>query len=146
MTTLNFSVTINAPKEVVWDKLWSDASYRQWTAVFSPGSFAETDWKEGSSIKFLSPSGDGMYSVIEKKTPYEEMTFKHLGEIHKGVEESKNWAGARESYRLKETNGTTELTVQMDSTDDFKDYFEKTFPKALQAVKQIAEQPDAVTK
>lgn len=146
MTTLNFSVTINAPKEVVWDKLWSDASYRQWTAVFSPGSFAETDWKEGSTVKFLSPSGDGMYSLIEKKTPYEEMTFKHLGEIHKGVQEAKDWAGARESYRLKETNGTTELSVQMDSTDDFKEYFEKTFPKALQVVKEISEQPDTVTR
>ena len=144
MTTLNFSISINAPKEVVWDKLWSDASYRQWTAVFSPGSFAETDWKEGSTVKFLSPSGDGMYSLIERNIPLEEMTFKHLGEIHQGVLEAKEWAGARESYRLTETNGTTELSVYMDATDDFKEYFEKTFPNALQVVKQISEQPDTV--
>ena len=146
MKKANFSVKINAPKEKVWETLWNDKTYREWTSVFSEGSHAVSDWKEGSSIKFLSPSGDGMYSLIEKKTPYEEMTFKHLGEINKGVEETKDWAGARESYRLEETNGTTELRVQVDSTDDFKEYFEKTFPPALQVVKQISEQPDAVTK
>lgn len=145
MITLNFSVTINAPKEKVWDSLWNDANYREWTSAFSPGSFAETDWQEGSPVKFLSPSGDGMSSLIEKKVPNEEMTFKHLGEIKGGVESSKEWAGARESYRLKEINGVTELTVSMDSTEDFQSYFQDTFPKALAVVKQISEQQKEVT-
>lgn len=145
MITLNFSETINAPKEKVWDSLWNDANYRKWTSAFSPGSFAETDWQEGSPVKFLSPSGDGMYSLIEKKVPNEEMIFKHLGEIRNGVEAPGEWAGARESYRLKENNGVTELTVSMDSTEDFQSYFQETFPKALALVKQISEQPHEVT-
>lgn len=145
MTTLNFSVTINAPKEVVWDKLWSDAGYRQWTSAFMQGSYAETDWQQGSKIKFLSPSGEGMYSIIEKKVPYKEMTFQHQGEIKNGVEEPKDWAGARESYHLEEANGTTVLKVSVDTNEDFQKYFQETFPKALQLVKQISEHPDAVT-
>jgi hypothetical protein len=140
MTTLNFSVTINAPKEKVWDKLWSDASYRQWTSAFSEGSYAESDWKEGSKVLFLSPGGDGMFSVIEKKVPFEEMTFKHLGEVKKGVEEPKDWAGARESYQLKEVNGTTQVQVKVDITEDFQDYMNDKFPKALAILKQISEQ------
>ena len=140
MTTLNFSVSINAPKEKVWDTLWSDASYRQWTSAFMEGSYAETDWQEGSKVLFLSPGGDGMFSIIEKKVPNQEMTFKHLGEVKKGVEEAKDWAGARESYQLTETNGTTQVNVKVDTVEDYKDYFEKTFPKALEILKQISEQ------
>lgn len=140
MKTLNFSVSINAPKEKVWDKLWSDASYRQWTSAFMEGSYAETDWNEGSKVLFLSPGGDGMFSIIEKKVPNQEMTFKHLGEVKKGVEEPKDWAGARESYQLTESNGTTQVNVKVDTVEDYQEYFEKAFPKALDILKQISEQ------
>jgi hypothetical protein len=145
MTTLSFSVTINAPKEIVWDKLWSDAGYRQWTSAFMQGSYAESDWEEGSKIRFLSPSGEGMYSIIEKKLPFEEMTFKHQGEIKNGVEEPKDWAGAIESYQLKEANGITELNVRVDTTEDFLGYMQETFPKALDILKQISEQQSELT-
>ena len=140
MKTLNFSVEIDAPKEKVWDKLWSDASYRQWTAAFAEGSYAESDWEQGSRILFLSPKGDGMFSVIEEKIPFEKMTFKHLGEIKGGVEETKDWGEARESYHLAEKDGKTLLTVTLDMTEDFQDYFDETFPKALNILKQISEQ------
>jgi hypothetical protein len=48
LSTLIFVSTINAPKEKVWDALWKDASYRKWTAVFMDGSYAKSDWAEGS--------------------------------------------------------------------------------------------------
>ena len=40
---------------------------------------------------------------------------------------------------MKTINGKTELIVDMDITDDYKDYFEKTWPKALTKVKELAE-------
>ncbi|HKB45678.1 MAG TPA: SRPBCC domain-containing protein [Chitinophagaceae bacterium] len=140
MTTLKFTTKINAPKEKVWETLWNDTSYRKWTAAFMEGSYAESDWKEGSKILFLTPKGDGMFSIIEKKIPNQEMTFKHLGELKNGIEESKNWEGAKESYHLEEKNGITELDVQLDSVGEFEQYFNDTFPKALNVLKQIAEQ------
>ena len=140
METMNFTININASKEKVWDALWSDANYRKWTAVFSEGSYAETDWEEGSEIRFLSPGGDGMYSIIQKKVPLEQMVFAHQGELKNRKVENKDWAGAKEAYYLQEKNGITELKVQMDATAEFKDYFTNTFPKALAVVKQIAEQ------
>ena len=139
MNRLNFQSNINAPREKVWDTLWNDSTYRQWTSVFSEGSYAESDWNEGSKILFLSPKGDGMFSVIDKKIPNEQMTFRHLGEIKNGVEETKDWGGAIESYQLEEDNGVTKLNVAMDATGDFEQYFKDTFPKALDLVKQIAE-------
>ena len=55
MKKLQFSIEINAPKEKVWDTLWQDENYRKWTSVFIEGSFAESDWKEGGKIHFLTP-------------------------------------------------------------------------------------------
>ena len=139
MKKISIAVQINAAKEKVWTNLWSDATYRQWTSAFSPGSYAESDWNEGSKIKFLSPNGSGMFGIIEKRRDYETMIFKHLGEIKNGTEETKDWGGATEAYQLNEKNEITELTVQMDSTPEFEDYFLKTFPKALQILKEICE-------
>lgn len=48
MTTLEFKIEINAPKEKVWDILWNDATYKQWTSVFCEGNYVVSDWKEGS--------------------------------------------------------------------------------------------------
>ena len=62
-----------------------------------------------------------------------------MGEIKDGKEETKDWAGALEDYHLKDQNGMTELIVEMDMNEEFHDYFNKTFPKALLAVKQMAE-------
>jgi hypothetical protein len=139
MTTLNFRSTIKAPKEKVWDTLWNDSTYRDWTSVFSEGSYAESDWNEGSKILFLSPSGDGMFSVIDKKIPNEQMTFRHLGEVRNGVEEKKEWGNALESYHLNENNGVTELSATLDITPEFAEHFKEIFPKALDRVRQIAE-------
>ena len=141
MATLAFSVNINAPKEKVWDTLWDDQSYRKWTAAFMEGSYAESDWNEGSKIFFLGSNGDGMVSTIQKKTPPDEMVFKHIGEIKNGVEEINNWENATESYFLSETNGTTELAVElkMDDSPEFEKYFTETFPKALEIIKQLSE-------
>ena len=88
MNTLHFKTNINAPKEKVWKILWDDKTYREWTSAFMEGSYAESDWKEGSKICFLAPGGSGMFSIIEKKIPNEQMTFKHLGEIKEGKEET----------------------------------------------------------
>jgi len=144
METKEFKVTIDAPKEKVWNTLWNDATYREWTSVFAEGSRAESDWKKGSKILFLDGKGSGMVSVIAEQIPNEFMSFKHLGEVKDGVEDTASekvsqWAGAFENYTLKMINGKTELIVDMDISDDFADYFLKTFPKALDKVKEIAE-------
>ena len=69
MTKQEFKVSINAPREKVWEVLWNDATYPAWTSAFSEGSHAVTDWKKGSKILFLDGKGSGMVSTIaEKKT------------------------------------------------------------------------------
>jgi len=140
-----FKIDINAPREKVWNALWEDSNYRKWTGTFCEGSHAKTDWKEGSKVLFLDGKGEGMTSIIEANRPNEFMSFKHLGMVKDGVEDTSSekvmeWAGAHENYSLKETDGATTLIVDMDLADEYKDYFMKTFPTALEQVKTLSEQ------
>ena len=146
MQKINFSTTINAPKEKVWQTLWDDSSYRKWTSAFSEGSYAETDnWKEGTEVKFLDPNGCGMVSRIATNRENEFMSFEHLGEVKDGVidkdsDKVKQWAGAKENYTLKEASGVTILDIEMDTAEEYKDMFSQMWPKALLNVKELSEQ------
>jgi len=145
MKKINFSTSIDASKEKVWKTLWEEESYRNWTNVFAEGSYAKTDnWKEGSKVLFLDGKGSGMVSMVAANKPNEFMSFKHLGIVKDGIEhvtseKVKEWAGAKESYTLNGGNGKTELSVEMEITEELKDYFMNTWPKALERVKELSE-------
>lgn len=140
LNRLHFSIDINAPRERVWQVLWDDASYRDWTSAFSEGSYAVSDWNEGSTIQFLDPSGSGMSAIIEKKTSNELMSFKHVAEIKNGQEQPPaQWSGAREKYTLTTSGRGTRLVVELESPDEYRKVFEDMFPKALQRVKTLSE-------
>lgn len=145
MEKINLSVNINAPKEKVWEILWNDDTYRKWTAAYTEGSHAVTDnWKEGTKVLFLDGKGSGMVSRVAENRPNEYMSFEHLGEVVNGVEDTtservKQWSGSKENYTLTQDGSNTELVIDMDITEDFKDYFLKTTPIALESVKELAE-------
>lgn len=144
MTRLTFSTTINAPKELVWRTMLEDETYRKWTSAFQEGSYAVTDWRPGSKALFLAPNGDGMVSRVAEHRPHEFLSLEHVGIVKGGVEDTtsdevKQWAGAHENYTLRENAGGGTLTVDMDTTDEHKKYFEDTWPKALAALKELAE-------
>jgi uncharacterized protein YndB with AHSA1/START domain len=143
---LNFTIRIQAKPSKVWQVLWYDTTYRQWTSVFYEGSYAVSDWKKGSKVQFLSPKGDGMFSVITELKPNEYIAFKHQGEIKNFVEQTatdqtKSWMGTMETYSLMEDGGETILVCEMDTTTELNQYFQDTFPKALAKIKEIAEHP-----
>ena len=88
MEKLKFKTVINAAPEKIWNVLWNDDTYRKWTSAFSEGSYAETDWKQGSKVLFLDGKGSGMVSRIAENRPNEYMSIEHLGEIRDGVEDT----------------------------------------------------------
>lgn len=142
-----FTTTIAAPREKVWQTLWDDATYRQWTRPFQEGSHAVSDWKQGSKVLFLDPNGSGMASEIAEMIPNERMKFRHLRSVRDGKElmddpADKDWAGSMENYYLKSSGKDTELTVEFDTKglpQDMLDYFMTTWPKALARLKEISE-------
>ena len=145
MERIYFKIEIDATKEKVWDILLGETTYPKWTAPFSEGSRAVTDWQVGSKALFLNAEGDGMVSKIAEHIPNEYISIHHLGIYKNGVEdydseEVKKWGDAFENYKLSTKDGKSLLSVEMDTEEDYKKYFEDTWPKALEKVKELAEE------
>ncbi len=114
----------------------------------NPTSYFEGSWEKDSKILFLGTDKDGnkegMVSRIKENIPNKLISIEHLGilkndkEITSGTE-VEGWAGALENYTFNEDNGKTFLSVDMDSNQQFKSYFEETWPKALNKLKAICE-------
>ncbi|MBP9691561.1 SRPBCC domain-containing protein [Candidatus Woesebacteria bacterium] len=152
MQKLHFSITINAPVQKVWDTMLDDKTYREWTSVFNPGSYFEGDWSEGSKILFLGPdpsdpsgqSEGGMSSRIKASRKYEFVSVEHLGLVKNGVEDTtsdevKKWTPAFENYTFIAKDNQTEVQVDLDIADEWKEMFEDMWPKALAKLKEIVE-------
>lgn len=139
MKTISFEKKINAPVEKVWEILWNDDTYREWTKHFMPGSHYESDWKIGGKTLFLDPDRNGMFATITKlEKPY-EVIFNHQGEVLNGVESKTYPEGSFEKYLLHESDGITTLTVSVDVEDEYKDDMNEGFIKGLEEVKRLAE-------
>lgn len=148
MKDLNFSIVISAPVEKVWETLWNDDTYRQWTAPFNPGSYMESDWKVGGKTLFLDAERNGMLSSIKQLESPRLVEFSHYGELNKGVEDTtservKAYAGAIERYELLPDDKGTLLKVWVQTSEEYEQMMNDGFTKSLQALKQLAEETDS---
>ena len=148
MQKLHFEILINAPVEKVWNSMFEDATYREWTEAFHPGSYYKGSWEEGAKILFLGPGEDGkeggMVSYIRENRPHEFVSIEHVGLVMDGVEDTtseavKKWTPAFENYTFTEKDGGTEVSVDIDLDDENKAMFEGVWPVALEKLKEIAE-------
>jgi hypothetical protein len=123
-------------------------TYEGWTAIFNPTSTYEGSWNKGSKIYFVGidehGKRGGMVSEIMENKPAEFVSIRHFGfldgtnEITTG-EQVEKWAGGLENYHYEESQGSTLITVEVDTIDDFIDYFNNTYPNALLKLKEIVE-------
>lgn len=149
MQKLHFSIQINAPREKVWNTMLDDATYREWTKAFNPGSYYVGDWTQGSEIRFLGPNPDGsgvggMYSRIKENRLHEFISIEHLGMIKDGAidttsDEVKKWTPAFETYTLAPKDGGTEVSVDIDVADEYATMFQEMWPPALNLLKELSE-------
>lgn len=145
METLSFEITINAPKNKIWDILWSPETYPQWTHFFMPNCRIETDWEVNGRTLFTDGTGNGMVSTISHLDEPNEVTFNHIGVIENGVEDTeskevKEWSGAPERYFLIELdNGQIKLQVEVQTLEIWKDHMTEGFNKGLPVIKELAE-------
>lgn len=149
MQKIHFSILINAPREKVWDTMLEDATYRQWTTAFNEGSYYKGDWSEGSKILFLGPdpktgTESGMVSRIKENRTHEFVSIEHLGIVMNGVEdttseEARKWSPAFENYTFTETDGGTQVSVDIDIQEEYKTMFEEMWKNALQKLKELCE-------
>ncbi|SEH59580.1 hypothetical protein SAMN05660691_00402 [Rheinheimera pacifica] len=142
---LHFSIVINATLQTVWQRMLSDVGYRNWTSAFCEGSYFKGSWQQGETIRFLSPSGDGMVATIAEHKPLQFISIKHLGFIVNGQddfdsEQVTSWAPAFENYRFASVAGGTEVSIEQDIAPEYEQYMQDTWPKALQKLKVLCEQ------
>lgn len=151
MKKLQFSIEIKASAEKVYETmlgLKDKATYEYWTAIFNPTSSYEGNWDKGSKILFVGTDENGkkggMVSEVVENQPAGFVSIRHYGfldgeqEITTG-EQVEKWAGGHENYSFKEKNGVTTVIVELDTVDEYLDYFDKTYMKALDKLKEISE-------
>lgn len=144
LETLKFETLVEAPVGQVYAAMIDAADYRDWTSAFTEGSYYEGSWATGASIRFLSPSGDGMVSEIAENRPNDFISIRHLGMIEKGVVDTtsdavKAWAPCYENYRFEAVPQGTQLEVELQIPQDFADYMRETWPRALLRLKTLCE-------
>lgn len=152
MTKLQFKVIIHASVTTVYDCMLginSKSTYEQWTALFNPTSTYEGSWDKGNKMLFIGVDDKGekggMVSRIAENIPDRFVSIQHYGLLKAGREitegpEVEKWANGFENYTFEENNGITSVTVDLDTTDDFLDYMNQTYPKALGRLKELCEQ------
>jgi hypothetical protein len=139
MQNLEFNIHIESTPEKVWKCLWELENYKKWTNVFCEGSYYKvSDFKQGNKIHLLTPSGDGMFSIIDVFKEYKLLVFKHLGEL-KNFEEQPLpfWTNAIESYQLIPNENGVKLKVNVDTLDEYVDFMQETFQLALLKLKEL---------
>ncbi|MCY0976529.1 SRPBCC domain-containing protein [Chryseobacterium wangxinyae] len=145
METLSYEIIINAPKQRVWDVLWGENTYSEWTQFFGSGSQMKTDWKVGGKTYFVNHEGAGMVSTIDNIEEPDQIIFKHLGMIDKdGIEDTesmevKQWSGCFEKYILIDYDGQTKLHAEVQTEKDWEEHMNTGFTKGLEVVKNLAE-------
>lgn len=151
MKKLQYTKEIAAPAQKVYNTMLGMddiGTYEQWTAEFNPTSTYEGSWQKGTKMYFIGTDENGkkggMVSEIADNVPFRFVSIRHYGmldgdtEITQG-EEVEKWAGSLENYSFSEHNGTTTVTVEIDVAEDYLDYFDTTWPKALDKLKELAE-------
>lgn len=151
MKKLQFKVSINAPVHKVYDSMLgiiNKSTYEQWTAMFNPTSTYEGSWNKGDKIRFVGTDEKGekggIISEIAENIPNQFVSIRHYGLLTGGKEitegpEVEQWAGGLENYSFDENNGITVVIVDLDTTEDFVDYMNEHYPKALNKLKEVCE-------
>lgn len=146
MMELTYTVTINAPKSVVWDTMIEKDTYTQWTKAFSEGSDYTGTWGKGEELDFLDPGIGGTRATVEVFEPHEKTVLKHKAILDAQSqpttpdENGEKWLGSTEEYILSDDDGGTLLTVNVATDEAFRKMFDESWPKALALLKTICEQ------
>lgn len=151
LKSIEFSIEINAPTDMVYDKmlgLSNIKTYEFWTSEFNPSSTYEGKWDKDSLIKFIGFDSNGkragMVSRIIENIPNKFISIQHIGILDDDQIITEGpavdpWKGAFENYFFEYKNGSTFVTINTETSDDYLDYFNNTWPKALLKLKEICE-------
>lgn len=149
-------ISINAAPTKVWQTLWSKSTNSQWAATFGNGMQFSSEWTEGSRVTTANKDGHGGFGVVEKVIPNQLMRIRELGwignwqELPVDFEADLNgqllkWEAGIGEYRLTPEANGTRLDISIELGAAWKAFLEPVYEKALEAVKQLSENPITLT-
>lgn len=146
---LQYEINIHADPGKVYNTMIGKETYKEWTAAFNASSDVSGSWDKNAKILFIGVDQHGekggMVSRIKENMPGKFICIEHLGLVQGDQEitsgpEVESWAGATENYWFHKNNeGGTRLEIKLESNTEFMSYFNETWPKALEILKQISE-------
>jgi uncharacterized protein YndB with AHSA1/START domain len=146
MKTLHYEISINAEPRKVWETMLEKETYIQWTDAGWPGSSYHGEWKQGASIRFTGEDGGGgTLAEITEYQPYSRVAARHVailtedGGEDRESDMAKGWIGTREEYTFTAENGSTKIEVDLTTNPEWASMFDEGWPKALEALKALAE-------
>ena len=147
MKTLTYSITINKPRDFVFEKITDKAVYPDWAKAWGDGMTYEGEWKKGGNISFFAHSQGGTKVVFEELIPNEYIRAKHIAMVNPLNEEveltdemMQKWIGSLEEYRFhKEREAIAKLEIIMTVDESFQEMFDNAWPKALKYFKGVCE-------
>lgn len=147
MKKSNYKIEINAPVSKVYETMIGKETYKQWTAEFNPTSDFEGGWNKGDKIYFTGEhegKKGGMIAEIAENIPNKFISIRHYGVLEGDKEitsgpKVEGWGGGLENYSFEEKDGVTTISVEVDTKEEYLDYFNSTWPKALNKLKEISE-------
>lgn len=149
MKTRQYKTDIKAPASRVMKTMIAEKTYKLWTAPFSPSSSFEGAWEKGNHIRFIGVDENGvkggMIAEVMDIIPAKFVSLRHYGMVSGDTiitegPEVEGWQNARENYSFAENNGITTVTIDIDVMEDHLDFFDKTWPMALDKLKELSEQ------
>lgn len=135
MKKLAFETQINASPEKVWETMWSPETYGKWT----PEHRFEGNWEPGTEMKFFDKDHNGMYNLVLLHIPHQALKMKHLGWIYDGRLDPQNWEDSEVTYLFEPSGNGTLLTAEINSLDEFVEYYNANVPQLLQNIRNLAE-------
>lgn len=119
MKTLTYSIKINKPAHVVFEKITDNTVFPRWAKAWGDDMKCVGNWKEGESLCFTDASGSGTKAVVEEIKPNESIKMKHTAMVAEGNKEvaemddtMKKWVGTFEEYDFT-TNSDSETTLKV---------------------------------
>jgi hypothetical protein len=146
MKELKYSIKINKPVNVVFEKITDKSVYPAWAKAWGEGMTYEGEWKEGQHISFFDKTQGGTKVIVEHVVPNESIRMKHVAMVNpQNIEMEltgdmmRKWIGSREDYYFKiEGDNETTLEVVMMADKAFETMM-NAWSEALQLFKNICE-------
>lgn len=143
---LHYEILIGVRPALVYRTMTDSKQFRVWASAFCEGSYFEGSWQKDAEIRFLATNerGEkaGMIGRVIENIINEYILIRYSRSFDESKEHdssSERWNGAKEIYRFQSKGEKTLLKVDLTVLPEYKNFFNKTWPAALEKIKELSE-------